>query len=97
MTIEIGLVIALMGLVVSLYYNITAAARAARCENKEDASSLTTVIVKLENIGADIKEIKADMSGLQAEMKDVTQRLVIVEQSSKSAHKRLDELGGMAR
>lgn len=97
MTIEIGLVIALMGLVVSLYYNITSAARAARCENKEDVSSLTTVIVKLENIGADIKEIKTDMSGLQAEMKDVTQRLVIVEQSTKSAHKRLDELGGAAR
>lgn len=97
MTIEIGLAIALIGLVVSIYFNITSASRAARCENKEDAASLTTVIVKLENIGADIKEIKTDMSGLQAEMKNVMERLVIVEQSTKSAHTRIDEMGGAAR
>ena len=97
MTIEVGLVIALIGLIVSVYFNITAANRAARCENKEDAASLTTVIVKLENIGSDVKEIKTDMSSLQAEMKNVMERLVVVEQSTKSAHKRIDEMGGAAR
>lgn len=97
MTIEIGLVIALIGLAISLYYNMTSAARASRCENKQDASALTTVIVKLENIGSDVKEIKTDMSSLQVEMKNITERLVIVEQSTKSAHKRIDELGGAIR
>lgn len=97
MTIEVGLIIALIGLIVSVYFNITSASRAARNENKQDASCLTTVIVKLENIGADIKEIKTDMSGLQLELKNITERLVVVEQSAKSAHKRIDEMGGATR
>jgi peptidoglycan hydrolase CwlO-like protein len=97
MTIEVGLVIALIGLIVSVYFNITSAGRAARNENKQDASCLTTVIVKLENIGSDVKEIKTDMSGLQSEMKNITERLVVVEESTKSAHKRIDEMGGAVR
>jgi peptidoglycan hydrolase CwlO-like protein len=97
MTIEVGLIIALIGLIVSVYFNITSASRAARNENKQDASCLTTVIVKLENIGSDVKEIKTDMSNLKTEIKSITERLVVVEQSTKSAHKRIDELGGASR
>lgn len=97
MTIEIGLVIALIGLIVSVYFNITSAGRAARTENKQDAACLTTVIVKLENIGSDIKEIKTDMSGMQAEVKNIIERLAVVEESTKSAHKRIDGMGGVSR
>ena len=50
---------------------------------------MTTMIVKLENISMGISEIKSEMNNIKC---DLTQRerLVIVEESCKSAHKRID-------
>ena len=91
MTIEVALVISLLGLAVSLYFNMANSGRAERAENKQDASAITTVIVKLENIADDIREIKKERGVMQEEQKKIVERVAIVEQSSKNGHKRLDE------
>lgn len=52
-------------------------------ENKQDASSLTTVIVKLENIAGDIREVKTDVREVRATIEDHTERLAKVEQQVK--------------
>lgn len=49
-------------------------------ENRQEASQLTTVIVKLENIGNDVKEIKTDLREVKADIKKHSERLAIVEQ-----------------
>lgn len=48
------------------------------------------VVVKLENIADDIKDIKRESRENREEMKQLRERAVIVEQSLKSYHKRLD-------
>lgn len=48
--------------------------------NQQEASQLTTVIVKLENIGSDVKEIKTDLREVKADLKNHSERLTIVEQ-----------------
>lgn len=60
-------------------------------DDKNDATQLTTVIVKLENIGAGISDIKSDMRNVKDEVKDMRDRLIKVEESTKSAHYRIDE------
>ena len=52
------------------------------------------LIVKLENIGNGVNEIKSDMRNMRNDIQDLRDRLIIVEQSTKSAHHRLDGLEG---
>ena len=62
---------------------------------KADASQITTVLIKLENIADDIAEIKADLKSVKAEVQDLRERIAKVEASAAQAHKRLDQaIGG---
>ena len=58
---------------------------------KEGAAQLTTVIVKLENIGDGVAEIKADMRNMKDDVRELRDRVIKVEESTKSAHRRLDD------
>lgn len=59
-------------------------------DTKANANEMTTVIVKLETINENTKEIKADIKDVKNDMERMKERIVIVEQSVKSAHKRID-------
>lgn len=92
MTIEIALVISALSLIFAVYSGVTSMKRSAKSDDKKEATDLTTVIVKLENISNGISEIKNEMGNIKIDMKDLRDRLIIVEQSSKQAHKRIDTL-----
>ena len=47
-------------------------------------------MTKLENIAEDVKEIKRDNREMRSEVQNLRDRVVAVEQSLKSYHKRLD-------
>lgn len=64
-------------------------------ENKDMTTELTTVIVKLENIGNGIADIKAEIASLKNDQKDDHDRLIRVEASLSTAWKRINELGGI--
>lgn len=90
MTIEIAILISGVSLAFGLYQGVINLKRNSYLDIKGDASEMTMVIVKLENIGNGITEIKNELSNVKQDIKDVSERLVKVEESSKSAHKRLD-------
>lgn len=99
MTVEVAIVISGISLAFAVYFGISnlkrnqkVDANAEKQEVKQEVSELTTVIIKLENISTGISEIKAEMSNVKIDMKDLRERLVRVEESSKQAHKRLDEM-----
>lgn len=94
MTVEVALVISALSLIFAVYSGVTSLKRTARNDDKKEASELTTVIVKLETISNGVSEIKNEMGNMKSDMKDIRDRLIIVEQSSKQAHKRLDTLEG---
>lgn len=60
--------------------------RNSKKDSQHDASELTTVIVKLENIGSDIRDIKTDMHEVKDDLKNHAERLTIVEQQVKELH-----------
>ena len=60
--------------------------------NKENTTELTTVIVKLESIGAGITDIKAEIAGLKTDQKEDHDRLIKLESSVSTMWKRVDEL-----
>lgn len=94
MTVEVALLISLVSVGFAVYSGIANLKRNGKKDTAEDAAQLTTVIVKLENINTGITEIKAEMKNVKSDVQELRDRLIVVEQSTKSAHKRLDGLIG---
>ena len=92
MTVEIALVISFCSFAFAVYSGIANLKRNQKTDDQKDATQMTTVIVKLENISAGITEIKSEKASMKNDINGLNTRLVVVEQSAKSAHKRLDEI-----
>jgi len=92
MTVEVALLISGVSVAFAIYAGITNMKRNQRNDTKNDATEMTTVIVKLENIGTGIAEIKSEMTNVKNDLKETRERIIKVEESTKQAHKRLDTL-----
>jgi hypothetical protein len=92
MTIEITLLISIISIGFAIYFGIKNSKRNYTLDTKSDTAQLTTVIVKLENIGIGIAEIKAELFNVKNDVKEDRERIIRVEESVKQAHKRIDEL-----
>jgi len=64
--------------------------RGSKVENKQEATEITTVIVKLETISNDTKDIKNELRNIRTEVGELRERVIIAEQTAKSLHKRVD-------
>lgn len=90
MTPEISAIITVISVAFAIFSGVIAIRRNNRTDDRASASEITTVIVKLENIADDVKEIKENIRGLDEKIQSLDRRVTIVEQSTKSAHHRLD-------
>lgn len=59
--------------------------------NKENTTELTTVIVKLENIGNGISDIKSEIASMKTDQKEDHDRLIKAESSLSSLWKQFNE------
>ena len=91
--------ISLAAVAISLIFGVLNANRAGQNDirdqleaAKQQAAQQAKIETSLSVIQRDTGDIKAEMKGLKSDLQDVTRRLVIVEQSTKSAHHRIDEL-----
>lgn len=92
MSIEVSILISAVSVAFALYSGISNMKRNNKQDTANDAAQLTTVIVKLENISSGVTEIKSELKNVKNDIQDLRDRLIIVEQSTKSAHHRLDGL-----
>lgn len=58
--------------------------------NKENTSELTTVIVKLENIGNGIADIKKEIASIKDDQKEDHDKLIVLETSLSSLWKQFN-------
>lgn len=61
-------------------------------EIKEKASEQTTMTVQLQHIGTGVDEIKKNMNDNEEKVNKMHNDLIRVDESAKSAHKRIDNL-----
>lgn len=90
MDINTGVLIALIGCIVGLAGWL----RNHDSDNEKEASNMTTVIVKLENIRGSISDLKLDLKRTAEDLQSIDRRLTVVEESTKQAHKRINEIKG---
>ena len=92
MTIELAYVISGLSLAFAIYTGIASMKRNQKVDDKKDASELTTVIVKLENIGYGITKIETKMNSIENDRKEDREKIIRMDESLKSAWKRIEEL-----
>lgn len=92
MTIELTILISVISISFAIYSGVSNLKRNQKIDTRTDATEMTTVIVKLENIGNGISEIKTEMSNVKEDIKEIRERVIRVEESSKQAHKRIDSI-----
>ena len=94
MTIELALLISIISVSSAVYFGIKKNKRADISEVEEKAVETATINVKLDGIAGDVRDIKYDMTAVKRDVQGLTERMIVVEQSTKSAHKRIDGLTG---
>ena len=80
----VPIIISVLSLLLALYSFLSR-------NNKENTSELTTVIVKLENIGNGISDIKTEIASMKNDQKEDHDRLIKVESSLASLWKQYNE------
>lgn len=82
--------------VLALLISAAALFRNLKGDNRSEGAQISALLTKVELIQSDLKEIKSDFKaevrGLRTDLESIKERVTIVEQSTKSAHKRIDGL-----
>lgn len=94
MTIEVAVLISVVSVAFSVYFGLKNSKRTDTKDIEEKVKRDTIVNTKLDEIGGNVKSIRDDVSTMRQDIQSIDKRLVIVEQSAKSAHHRIDRLEG---
>ena len=92
MTIEVTIIISAVSLAFAIYFGSKSNRRNDTKDIEERVARETKIDVKLDEISGDVKDIKHDMKSTKLKIDEMDRRLIKVEESSKSAHHRLDGL-----
>lgn len=93
--IDIALLISVISVLSALFFAARNSKKQDYSEVEKKAVETATINVKLDAIGNDVKDIKYDITAVKREVTSLTERMIIVEQKTKSAHHRIDELVGV--
>lgn len=95
MTIELALVISGISVAFGIYQGVCNLRRNNKNDDKKDATQLTTVIVKLENIGDGVTEIKSDLKNIKDDIKEFREWKATATQQIKALEKNVFKTGSV--
>lgn len=92
MRIEIALLLSFLSIFFAIFFGAISMRRNQKADDKREQSDMTTVIVKLESISSDTNEIKNDIKSLKSDVRHNSENIIRLDESLKSAWKRINEL-----
>ena len=95
MTIEVALLSSGVSLGFGIYQGVCNLRRNNNCDDTKDATQLTTVIVKLENIGDGGTEIKSDLKYIKDDIKEFREWKATATQQIKVLEKNVFKTGSL--
>lgn len=90
MNIEFNQILTFVSVVAAVYFAFKSNSRANNDEVSKKAQVDAILSQKLDSISDDAKEIRKEITDVKVKVNDLSERVVMVEQSTKSAHYRLD-------
>ncbi|MBP3504717.1 MAG: hypothetical protein J6K18_06270 [Bacilli bacterium] len=96
-TIQIGLVFTILGGIIGYATFYMNSKKNTKQETKEETTVITSIGTKLDLISKNVDEIRLDNKDFNKSMHQLGERISAVEQSTKSAHHRIDSLEELHR
>ena len=96
MTIEVALLISVISVSFAIYTGLSNKKRNDMSDIRKDATETATINVKLDTINRGVDDIKLEQKTISKDIKDLSDRVLVVEQSTKQAHHRIDEIKDIA-
>lgn len=90
MTLEFNTLLTIFSVFAAVYFAIKNNSRANDHDVSRKAEETAILSQKLDSISDDTKEIRKDIADTKMKVIDLSERVIIVEQSAKSAHHRID-------
>lgn len=90
MNIEFNQILTFVSVVAAVYFAFKSNSRANNDEVSKKAQVDAILSQKLDSISDNTKEIRKEITDVKVKVNDLSERVVMVEQSTKSAHHRLD-------
>lgn len=92
MSIDISTAIAIISTFFAVLFGVKNLTRNKTTDDKADATQMATMIVKIDAVGTTVNEIKSDMREFKTEQQYLRDKIIEIESSVKSAHKRIDSI-----
>ena len=92
MTIEFSPILTIISVCAAVYFAARSDGRASKDEASKKAQVDAVLSQKLDSISDDTKEIRKEITDVKVKVNDLSERVVIVEQSTKSAHHRIENM-----
>ena len=92
MSVELAVIISIISVSASIIFGLSNYKRNNASDIGQKAAETATINVKLDTIGSDVRDIKYDITAVKKDVQALSERMIVVEQSTKSAHKRVDEI-----
>ena len=87
----IGTLFGIVGVVLALIFGVRSGRRDAKKDIREDAQNTGSVLSDLGYIKGGIDDLKTEFRELRRDQGDQAERIAHIEESTKQAHKRIDE------
>lgn len=87
-TVTVGLICTIIGALGSFFTQ----KRNFKEDTKEDTKSFTQVETKIDYISKGVDDIRIDIKAQDRKISNINERLIRVEEATKSAHKRIDSI-----
>jgi septal ring factor EnvC (AmiA/AmiB activator) len=89
---ELNIIIGLFCSIIGAGLGIWSYSRTSRKETKEESRDFTRVESKLDYVSKGVDDIRLDIKATDRRVSDIAEKLIRVEESTKSAHHRIDGL-----
>ena len=91
--LEIILALAtLLSIACGIYFSNRSASRDKKKDDQAEASQMSIVMFKLDNIDTTVKDIKADFKSTRADMQDARERILVLERDTKAMSEKMIHL-----
>lgn len=88
----IAILISIVSVVFSIFFGMKNNKRTDTKDIEERVKQNTKINMKLDNINSTTQDIKSQLSSVRSDIQKNNDKLIVLEQSCKQAHKRIDEI-----
>ena len=88
----IAILISIVSVVFSIFFGMKNNKRTDTKDIEERVKQNTKINMKLDNINSTTQDIKSQFSSVRSDIQKHNDKLIVLEQSCKQAHKRIDEI-----